>query len=261
MAIRKTEGVVLRTTEYSETSLVVSFFTLDFGRIEALAKGARRPKNNFQGALDLFSYSDIVFYEKSPPRLHILSECLLRDNFRGLRANFQRLSYAFYMSALLLDLTERDEPLKELFLLFLKTLCTLSSPGKDARESQKAKKENDFATVLFGFEVGALRILGYLPLLDECASCGAILKPAAQLAFSASSGGVLCENCRSQLRDKLVICGATRALLKKLAEKNPRGIERVKISSRTASEMRSLLNGCFAEILGKRPRCLEYISP
>ncbi len=261
LAICKTEGVVLKTTAYSETSLVVSFFTLDYGRIEALAKGARRPKSNLQGALDLFSLSHIVFYQKSPPKLHILSECLLRDNFRGLRTSLQRLSSAFYMSGLILDLTERDGPLSDLFLLFLKTLRSLSAQKTAPGQTRKAKEEgNDIATTLFGFEVGALCILGYLPLFDECASCGAILKPAAELAFSASSGGALCENCRSQVGEKLVISGATRALFKKLAEKNPRGIARLKISPRTASEMRSLLNSSFAQILGKKPKCLEYIS-
>jgi len=234
---------------------------LDYGRIEALAKGARRPKSNFQTTLDLFSLSDIVFYQKNPPRLHILSECLLRDNFARLRTGLQRLSYAFYMSGLILDLTERDEPLSELYLLFLKTLRRLSAQKASPGETQKAQdKGNDIATALFGFEVGALRILGYLPLFDECVSCGTILKPTAEVVFSASLGGALCQNCRSQPGNKLVLSGATRALFKKLAEKNPRGVGRLKISSKTASEMRRLLNSCFSQILGKQPKMLEYIS-
>ena len=47
MSTEKTTAIVLRTVEFSETSLVVTLFTREFGKIGALAKGARRPKNPF----------------------------------------------------------------------------------------------------------------------------------------------------------------------------------------------------------------------
>ena len=49
----KTEGIVIRQADFSESSRVVTFFTRDFGKISALAKGAKRLKGPFQAAIHL----------------------------------------------------------------------------------------------------------------------------------------------------------------------------------------------------------------
>jgi DNA repair protein RecO (recombination protein O) len=43
MATEKTQAIVLRLVEFSESSFVATLFTEDFGKVGALAKGARRP--------------------------------------------------------------------------------------------------------------------------------------------------------------------------------------------------------------------------
>jgi len=53
MAIEKTDAIVIRVVEFSESSCVVTLFTRDFGKIAAMAKGARRPKSAFESAIDL----------------------------------------------------------------------------------------------------------------------------------------------------------------------------------------------------------------
>ena len=49
MSSEKSRAIVLRLVEFSETSLVVTLYTRDFGKIGALAKGARRPKERVRG--------------------------------------------------------------------------------------------------------------------------------------------------------------------------------------------------------------------
>ncbi len=53
-------ALVVRTVEVFETSLVVTLFTRELGKVAALAKGGRRLKSPSQGGLDLLSVSDIV---------------------------------------------------------------------------------------------------------------------------------------------------------------------------------------------------------
>ena len=53
MLPEKTEAVVIRHVDFSETSKVVTLFTRDFGKISALAQGARRLRGPFEAALDL----------------------------------------------------------------------------------------------------------------------------------------------------------------------------------------------------------------
>ena len=51
----RTTGIILRVFPLTETSVVVHWFTSDKGRIATVAKGARRPKSNFQGKLETSS--------------------------------------------------------------------------------------------------------------------------------------------------------------------------------------------------------------
>ncbi len=66
MSAEKTLALVLRVVEFSETSLIVTLFTRDFGKVRGLAKGARRPKGPFESALDLRSLCRIVFLRNRP---------------------------------------------------------------------------------------------------------------------------------------------------------------------------------------------------
>ena len=77
MSAEKTLAIVVRTIEFSETSLVVTLFTEDFGKVSAIAKGARRPKGPFDGALDLLTICRVVFRPKSSESLDLLTEAKL----------------------------------------------------------------------------------------------------------------------------------------------------------------------------------------
>ncbi|MEO6789128.1 MAG: recombination protein O N-terminal domain-containing protein, partial [Chthoniobacteraceae bacterium] len=52
--MQTTAAILLRKTRFSETSLIVTWFTRDCGRLKTIVKGALRPKSRFAGVLDLF---------------------------------------------------------------------------------------------------------------------------------------------------------------------------------------------------------------
>ena len=60
MASEKSQAIIIRLVEFSESSCVVTMFTRDFGKIGALAKGARRPKSPFESALDLLALLSLI---------------------------------------------------------------------------------------------------------------------------------------------------------------------------------------------------------
>src|SRR5215212_4469720 len=61
VAAEKALGLVLRTTDWSETSRIATLWTREFGKVRVLAKGGRRLKYNFETALDLLTLCRIVF--------------------------------------------------------------------------------------------------------------------------------------------------------------------------------------------------------
>src|SRR2546430_2452928 len=74
MPAEKATALVLRTTDWSETSRIATLWTREFGKVRVLAKGGRRLKSAFENALDLLTLCSIVLLRKSSGGLHLLTE-------------------------------------------------------------------------------------------------------------------------------------------------------------------------------------------
>src|SRR6185503_12848819 len=159
MPAEKTRAIILKLIEFSETSLIVTLFTEDFGKVGALAKGARRPKGPFEGALDLLALARIVLIHKTSDSLDLLTEAKLVRRFRSAQRDLARLYAGYYVAELLAELTDTGDPHPELFAASEHTLEALDR-GEPLGE-----------TVL-RFELAALRLLGHLPSLSSCVVCG-----------------------------------------------------------------------------------------
>ena len=70
METERAEAIVLRVQPVTESSLLVLWFTREFGKLKTLAKGARRPKSPMRGRLDLFYQDEISFLRSLRSDLH-----------------------------------------------------------------------------------------------------------------------------------------------------------------------------------------------
>ena len=120
-----TSGIVLRTTDWSETSAIVTWFTRDLGKLRTVAKGAYRRKSPFSGKLDLFYLNDIVFIPSRHGDLHTLSECYIENPFPRIRERLDIFTAASYCCELVDLATEPEGPVPELFELLAASLTAL----------------------------------------------------------------------------------------------------------------------------------------
>jgi DNA repair protein RecO (recombination protein O) len=164
MSAEKATALVLRVIEFSETSSICTLFTREFGKIQALAKGARRPKGPFESALDLLSLCRVVFLRKTSGALDLLTEAKLERRFRPAGGDLRSLYAAYYVAELLGDMADEYDPHPELFDEAVATLLALRESGAAPRQ-------------ILRFEMTALRLLGHLPSLTVCAECGEELAP------------------------------------------------------------------------------------
>jgi len=153
MPAEKSLAIVLRVIEFSESSLVVTLFSREIGKLTGLAKGARRPKSPFEAALDLLSICRVVFLRKSADVLDLLTEAKLERRFRAAARDLSSLYCGYYIAELLDQLTDKHDPHPELFDAAVVAITALDD-GDDA------------ATNVLGFELAALRLLGHLPSHD-----------------------------------------------------------------------------------------------
>jgi DNA repair protein RecO (recombination protein O) len=148
--IESAHGIILRTRPLTETSLIVNWLTPQFGRISTVAKGARRHKSPFAGKLDLFYEADFSFSRSRSSDLHNLREVSLREAHNPIRADILKLQQAAYAANFIVQATETETPLPNVFELlqkFLRQLCKQKSSGQ----------------IIFAFESKLLRELGLEP--------------------------------------------------------------------------------------------------
>src|SRR5512147_2681448 len=96
--IVRSEAICLRVQDYHESSKLVTFFTLEHGKVSCLAKGARRLRSKFGAALDLFAQSRIIYYSHETRTLLTLSDAELVHSFSGLALRPERFLAAEQMS-------------------------------------------------------------------------------------------------------------------------------------------------------------------
>ena len=118
---------VLRMEPWSETSLLVDFYTRHHGRILARARGAKRPTSPMRGILSEFSPLLISWNGSGA------TKTLMKVEWMGGFAPVEgdSLLSAFYLNELLLRLTPREDPEERLFVAYwdaLKVLATESAP-------------------------------------------------------------------------------------------------------------------------------------
>ena len=247
MASEKTRAIVLRVIEFSESSCVVTLFTEDFGKVGALAKGARRPKSAFEGALDLLALVRIVFLRKSSDALDLLTEGKLERRFRSAERDLARLYAGYYVAELLAELTDAGDPHPELFAAADAGLLALDGTAP-------------LAETVLRFELTALRLLGHLPSLSQCVACGNPVEMAPRIAFGMTAGGVLCPSCRPGRRQVVSVSGPVIAALRQAAEETSGAEHQIDIAPKLRGELRAIMNNYFAHLVGHKLRMPEHLG-
>ncbi len=240
-------AIVLRAVEFSETSLVLTLFTREHGKLGALAKGARRPKGPFESALDLLALCRIVFLHKSSESLDLLTEAKLQRRFRPAGRDLSSLYAGYYVAELLGELTDECDPHPELFDLADETLEALAAGESVAKR-------------VLRFELVMLRQLGLLPSLEDCACCGASVPTSGRVAFGHLDGGVMCNKCRAGKRQVAAVSVGALRVMKQMADTDRQRWKRIQIDGKSRGELRGLVNRYLVNMLGKKPRMYRYLG-
>jgi DNA repair protein RecO (recombination protein O) len=244
MPSEKAHALVLRTTDWSETSRIATLWTREFGKVRVLAKGGRRLKSSFESALDLLTVCSIVFLRKSSGSLDLLTEAQVVRRYPRLRTDLAALYAGYYVAESLTDWTEEYDPHPA---LFDEALDALGAFGTAVPVGLRVMR----------FEMVLFRELGYSPTLETCAVCGAAVAPPG-LAFSAAAGGVVCKSCQARQRERRALTAGAWQLLRALAE--PGGDWNRTWTDAVRKEVRQLLGHYVTYLLGRRPRMLPYLG-
>jgi DNA repair protein RecO (recombination protein O) len=181
----KTEAIVLRSIRYGEADRILHLYTPHYGRIGAIAKGARRARSRFGARLEPFFQIKLVLHE-GRGELYTVTAVDTIEAHAALRESAEALDSAARACDAVARLFETDEPHPEVFALLANELALLDSvPTHPAA----ARPGNALA-----FRLKLLLAAGIVPQLGSCASCG---ERDHLTGFSAAAGGVVCSSCES----------------------------------------------------------------
>lgn len=175
----KTEAIIIKKTKLGEADRILTFYTPHLGKIQAVAKGVRRPRSKMSGHLELLTYSLVPLARGK--NLDIVTGSQTIYSFLALKSDLELSSYALYVIELVNKFTEFHIENYPLFKLLLNTLKQL-------------EKSSNGELVLRYFEIHLLHHVGYRPQLQHCVVCHTSPKHTA-FSFSPKAGGILCLNC------------------------------------------------------------------
>lgn len=220
-----TEGFVLKNRKYGETDSILTIFTRKAGKINAIAKGARRPKSNLLAGIQPFCYSEFVLYKGRS--LYTVSQCDAKEIFYPLREDLRKLSYSAYLVELVETVITEGQTNNRLFNLFGKTLYLLK------------KEDVEINTIVRAFEIKLINYIGYKPQLTSCVHCSNTESEIWK--FSSTEGGVLCSRCYNVDPFAMKINNTTIKLAIYLLTRDMVEIQRLKISSYLNDELKKIL--------------------
>jgi len=183
--IIRTQAISLHSSPFAESSKIVTFYTRDFGKLNFLAKGARRPKSKFGGALETFTHASLIIYKPETPKLYILSDAEIICSYSELQASTEKYLAGSQIVEFVLKATDFEEANARLFNLLLSALNALAS-----KQSVK-----NLDSLVLAFLLKGASFLGYRPELDNCVSCRKKCA-GAKIYFDFINGGILCIKCK-----------------------------------------------------------------
>lgn len=192
--IVQTEGIVLKSFDFRETSRIATFFTKNHGKVKGVLKGIRKDHKKFGSNIDKFSVNDIVYYQYSRSDLHLISQCDLKQFFFSIRQDYKRNLAAHYSLELVDIIMPPEEPNEDIYQLMLDYLNSLENYP-------------DIDKLVHIFQIKILQISGFSPHLDACVKCRNPI--IGKVRFSHASGGLLCGACPSAESASTVISRGT----------------------------------------------------
>ncbi len=178
--LERSEALVLRGVDFSQSSRIVTFLCPQRGRMACMVKGVRRPRNVLAGLLDTYHRLEIVYTWKDSRHVQQLTDCSLLEVYSGVRDDLDKSMFAALPLEIADTVAHENEPSRELFAAVIAGLEGLDGWTGDVR------------SYCAWFVLRLLAVSGFAPTHRSCYSCGGDVSVAAGFSYA---GGVTCDQC------------------------------------------------------------------
>jgi DNA repair protein RecO (recombination protein O) len=238
------EALIIRKTKLGEADRILSLYTPEMGKIEAVAKGVRRPKSKLAGHLELLTHSRINLARGRS--LDTVTGSATLEGFLALKNDLWLTSCGLYAAELVNQFAPERVSDPELFHLLLETLGRLS--GAVSTE-----------LVLRYFELGLLTRTGYCPQLQTCVACTTALKPVNN-SFCCLAGGILCPDCAPENPSGFPISVDAIKVLRLFQKSSFDVVSHLKLNSDLYFELKTVLASYIRYLLEREVKSATWLD-
>lgn len=244
MPLHSGEALILRTYKLGEADRIVVFLTRDRGKKRGVARGARRPRSRFTGALEPMTRASVEYFEKESRELVSLNYVEPLTSPLAAR-DPDALGFVEYFAELLDQAAQDADPDERLYRLGSATMQALTGPAP-ARLLARY------------FELWLLRLQGVYPSLVACQRCGEGLE--AEGAWLTRPDHVLlCATC-ARRRGRPDLAPATLTMARALASERPERLDAFQMRADGLDELGAVHRALITALLDREPRSARVLK-
>lgn len=174
--IKEVEGIIISSTNYSESSKILNIFTKEYGIIGVISKGCRNVKSKLRNISENFTYGKFNIYYKEN-KLSTLISCDITNYLKNIKSDITLIGYLSYISELTSQVYKQNEE-DEIYNLLIECI-------------NKIENKFDPKIITNILEVKLLDYLGVSLNLNNCVKCG----NTNIVTVSSYAGGYVCKDC------------------------------------------------------------------
>jgi len=246
LPVQTTKAIVIKSQSLGEVDKIISFYTLNFGKVRAVARGIKRPKSRYGGSLELLNYGDLVFFFRPHKDLQIINSFDILDSFNILKDDLTKTAYAFYIVELMDAMGVEGKVNDIAFQLTLRALSTMESITHPE-------------LLIHAYELQLMSLMGFRPQLQKCVGCSNDVT-CKIFRFSSPLGGMLCSKCFYKDASALPISRGTCELMKRMQILDLSLVQRISASDTVKRELKKALSAFISFQLERQFKSLDFID-
>jgi DNA repair protein RecO (recombination protein O) len=177
MSLKQSEAIVLRSYPLREADLLVTLFTRAEGKIRGVARAAKKSKRRFGGALEPLTWIRVYYEDREGQELVRLDSCDILESPLSARVDYPRAVALEHVAESLGELLPDREANDAVFRLSISVLRHLRS--------------GSIWMPLTYFQLWLVRLVGFLPGMNECIACGTSLTDS-RAFYHVLADGLMC---------------------------------------------------------------------
>lgn len=240
----RTDAFILKRRDFGEADRLLTILTPRHGKLDVIAKGARKPTSSKTGHVELFTRSDMLIHRGRDLGIAVQAEVL--DVYQQLREDLQRGAYASYVAELIIRFTAIEDEDSGL-------LCDLL-----AQTFQNLCVDDDPRLAVRYFEISLLDIVGFRPELHQCVISREQIQAEDQY-FSFAQGGVVRPEHAAKSTNFVPLPMVTLKVLRHMQRSSYHQVKSLTISPQLHDDLERILLGYITYVLEQKLQSVDFI--